>query len=143
MLAGLWIGAVALLGACGGNGSGSTSATSVNISLTPNGLSSMSIQIEKGGTIRFTNNDFALHQIASNPHPAHTDCPELNGPTLRQGESFTATMRNADLTCGFHDHLNPNDARFQGTIQVGQGGTPSTMQTPTTSMRTTPSTPLY
>jgi hypothetical protein len=101
-------------------GSSSTSNL-VNVALTPNGLSATSIHVAQGAQIRFTNGDLAPHQIASNPEPANSDCPELNGPVMLQNQSFTATMRNADITCGFHDHLNPTDTRFQGTIIVGTG----------------------
>ncbi len=34
------------------------------------------------------------------------------------GQSFTATMASHVETCGFHDHLNPTNPAFQGTILV-------------------------
>ena len=62
--------------------------------------------------------DAVSHEIASDPHPVHTQCPELNGPVLLTGNSFTATMAGMPETCGFHDHLHPTDTAFQGTITV-------------------------
>jgi hypothetical protein len=71
-----------------------------------------------GAKVTIMNNDSAPHEFASNPHPVHTDCPEINAPVLMTGQSFTATMASKVETCGFHDHLNPTNAAFQGTIFV-------------------------
>ena len=71
-----------------------------------------------GGKVTITNNDGKPHEFSSNPHPVHTDCPELNAPVLTTGQSFTATMASRAETCGFHDHLDPTNAAFQGTILV-------------------------
>jgi hypothetical protein len=47
-----------------------------------------------------------------------TQCPELNGPVLQPGMSFTAMMANKAETCGFGDHMNPTVAGLQGSIIV-------------------------
>lgn len=57
--------------------------------------------------------------MSSDPHPTHTDCPEINqvgfltaGQTKQTGNLTTAR------TCGFHDHNRPTDASLQGTITI-------------------------
>lgn len=96
-------------------GGGSTNATIV---LTSGGVSDHALTVSPSNRITIMNNDSAPHEIASDPHPVHTQCPELNGPVLQPGGSFTATMAAMPETCGFHDHLNPTNAAFQGTITV-------------------------
>jgi len=92
--------------------------TTATLRLSGAGLSQQSITLTGGGHVTFTNNDSVRHEIASNPHPVHTDCPALNGPVLNPGDSFTAAFANTQMTCGFHDHLNPNDTKFHGTVTV-------------------------
>ncbi len=111
---------------CGGHSSptepmtGSTPMSTATIALMSGGVSVHLLTVAPGSTVTFTNDDSAPHMIASDPHPIHTQCPELNGPVLQPGGSFTATMANMTETCGFHDHLNPTNAAFQGTITVSR-----------------------
>ena len=59
------------------------------------------------------------HQVASNPHPLHTDCPPLNTPGfLPPGDSGPTSVFDIAGTCGFHDHLDPRDATMQGRIHI-------------------------
>ena len=123
--------------ACGGGGS-STPATpstpaptpaataspvagdpSTTITITSAGVSPKQIQVAVGGRVTFINNDTAFHEMSSDPHPIHTDCPEINqvgalGPgTTRQTAAFTRAR-----TCGFHDHGQENNTSLQGQIVV-------------------------
>ncbi len=98
------------------------SPQSASIMVTGAGLSTSSVTVQPGGAVTFTNNDSAPHEIASNPHPTHTQCPELNLGVLQPGGSATVMMANKAETCGFHDHLNPTVTKFQGTIQVMSSG---------------------
>ena len=57
--------------------------------------------------------------MASDPHPEHTDCPEINqvglltpGATRETGNLVTVR------TCGFHDHDNPTNAGLRGRIII-------------------------
>ena len=88
------------------------------ISITSSGVSPKTLTVGFGGKVTITNNDGKPHEFSSNPHPVHTDCPELNAPVLTTGQSFTATMASRAEACGFHDHLDPTNAAFQGTILV-------------------------
>src|SRR4051812_30113211 len=98
------------LAACGGstyspppaNDNNNNSTTTANtLAISANGISPSTLSVAAGAQLRFQNNDSMPHEIASNPHPTHTDCPELNGPTLQPGASFTATMSGSHSSCGF------------------------------------------
>ncbi len=105
-----------LLGACGYSlPSGTTSTT---ISLSSTGVSPKASSVFAGSSVNILNDDSVPHQVASNPNPQQTDCPELNSPMLAPGDAFLATIANRDGTCGFNDVLNPTDSDFQGTITV-------------------------
>ena len=97
---------------------GGTGASAGAIMMTASGVSPKTLTVGYGAKVTITNNDSAPHEFSSNPHPVHTDCPEINAPVLTMGQSFTATMAGRAETCGFHDHLNPTNAVFQGTILV-------------------------
>lgn len=58
--------------------------------------------------------DGSLPFVASNPHPIHTDLPELQSGTLRLGESFSFTYSQAG-TWGYHNHNAPSQG---GTITI-------------------------
>ncbi len=112
---------------CGGSSSpteptmtGGGGASTASIALTPSGVSVHLLTVAPGAAVTFMNSDSAPHEMASDPHPVHTQCPELNGPVLPPGASFTATMANMPETCGFHDHLNPTNTALQGTITVSR-----------------------
>jgi hypothetical protein len=55
----------------------------------------------------------------SNPHPEHTDCPELNQVGfVAVGQSGTTGNLNTTRTCGFHDHALPDNTSLQGSITI-------------------------
>lgn len=67
----------------------SPSAISTDIVTIGDGLVSPSvIQVNVGSQIRFRNMDSSPHQIASDPHPTHSDLPDLFSPILYQGETY-------------------------------------------------------
>lgn len=119
-----------LLLACGGGygdggGGGGTPApqpspTTAEVTLTATGLSSTSVRLRPGGQLSFVNGDTRPHQMASNPHPQHTDCPSLNATVLQPGERTTVTAPGEERTCGMHDHLRPDDRGYQLTVTVSQ-----------------------
>lgn len=124
--------AVALVvAACGGGGGGSTPAptgpsTTVQpgslgaiITLTANGLSFQSVRIERTQRVRFINNDTVPHQIQTNPHLLHNECPANNVIVLNPGQQVETSDFNEIKTCGYHDHLNVDNTKFHGIIQVG------------------------
>ena len=47
----------------------------------------------------------------SDPHPEHTDCPEINNiGFISPGQTKETGNLNTVRTCGYHDHGNPDDA---------------------------------
>jgi hypothetical protein len=120
--------AAVALGSCGGGSpsspssgssgsSGSTSGTTVTI--TSSGVSPKQIQVSQGTRVQFVNNDAQDREIYSDPHPEHTDCPEINNVgSISPGQTKETGNLNTVRTCGYHDHLNPTDTRFQGNIVI-------------------------
>jgi plastocyanin len=82
-------------------------------------VSPSAVTINVGEVVMFVNNDSRSHDIESNPHPAHTDCPPINAvSTLQPGQSRNTGNFTAARTCGYHDHQNPTSAALQGTITI-------------------------
>ncbi|SRR5258707_7819311 len=125
LLCGTFIAAV-LATACGGGSSSPTttptpgptpSATTITIS--NNTVSPANITIARGQQVTFVNNDTRAHEMNSDPHPEHTDCPELNQVGhLEPGQQRTSGNLNTARRCGFHDHINFETKSMQGTITI-------------------------
>lgn len=94
---------------------GSSAAT---ITITANGVSPASVTVPVGSRVTFVNNDSQSHQMSSDPHPVHNDCPAINLSNLSPGASGQTGVLNTARTCGFHDHNLPDDASLQGTIVI-------------------------
>lgn len=107
-------------GPSGGGGGGGTTdppvATST-ITITSSGASPRSITVSPGTRVTFVNNDSRQHDMQSDPHPAHTDCPEIN-EFLQPGQTSTTDNLNTARTCGFHDHNDPTNQGLLGTIRI-------------------------
>jgi len=112
--------------ACGGNGSGSNSTPtsptpsgSATFTITSSGVSPRTVTVPAGSRVTFVNNDSRPHDMASNPHPEHSDCPPINDVGfLQPGQTRTTGNLNTPRTCGFHDHGNPLTTSLQGTIVI-------------------------
>jgi hypothetical protein len=90
----------------------------ITLTIVANGITPNNATINAGQSIMLVNNDSRAHEISSNPHPVHTDCPALNFGSLSPGQSRTSNALTAAGTCGFHDHLDPNNAAWQGQVTV-------------------------
>lgn len=129
----LWTAAAAgaaILAACGGSNGGSTTmpTTPITCSTLPdnktilisnNAVCPQTLTVARGTQVTFINNDSRAHEMESDPHPEHTDCPELNQvghlePNQRRETGNLNTARR----CGFHDHLNFEIAALRGTIVI-------------------------
>ncbi len=89
------------------------------INLSASGASPRNIQIAVGTRVLFVNNDGRSHNMVSDPHPEHTDCPELNQVGfLAAGQSRESGNLVVARTCGFHDHDLPSQATLQGQIVI-------------------------
>jgi plastocyanin len=102
-----------------GGGGGGTGPIAATITLGPNGASPTSVTVAPGSRVEFVNSSGGTRNMFSDPHPAHTDCTELNQVgTLGNGQSRATGNLNTVRTCGYHDHDFPTDARWLGTIRV-------------------------
>ena len=122
--------AFALAIACGGSsnapsptpggGTGNPGPVGATITIGANGAVSPSpVTINNGESVRFVNSHNRPHQMSSDPHPNHTDCPPINAlPTLDAGQSGQTNALTTSRTCGFHDHLNDTDTNLRGSIVV-------------------------
>ena len=132
----IWVGALALVAtaiACGGGGDsptqpstptppsggggGTQAPAAVTITVSSTGITTSGATVAAGGTITWVNTDNRAHDMSSDPHPQHTDCPSLNAGDLNPGQQRTVTASNV-RTCGFHDHLNPGTQSLTGQIRV-------------------------
>jgi plastocyanin len=115
-----------VLAACGGsptypNSGGAGSVTTVSI--LSSGVSTTQMNVTPGTRVTFINNDTRSHNMTSDPHPEHNECPEINAVGLLQpGQSRETGNLNTVRTCGFHDHDDPPPSggtnRWTGTITI-------------------------
>ena len=108
---------------CGGGSSPPTDPTNPvltnTITITASGVSPKDVQITAGTRVLFVNSDSRSHNMASDPHPEHTDCTEINQVgLLAVGQSRETGNLNAVRTCRFHDHDLPNSASLSGAIVI-------------------------
>ena len=114
-----------LVAACGG-GSGTPSPSptpspgdAATITIANNAVSPRNITIARGSQVTFVNSDSRTHQMFSNPHPEHTDCPEINDVGfLNPGQNRQTGNMNTVRTCGYHDHELSTVLSLQGTITI-------------------------
>jgi plastocyanin len=87
------------------------------ITLTSSGANPRNVEIAVGSRVLFVNNDSKSHNMASDPHPEHTQCPELNQiGFLSAGQSRETGNLVTPKSCGFHDHDSPSTGSLQGLI---------------------------
>jgi hypothetical protein len=77
-----------------------------------------SVTVNRGGRVTMVNNHSQSHDMWSDPHPDHTQCPELAWGFLTPGQSRTSSNLNTARTCGFHDHNLPDNTGLQGRIVI-------------------------
>lgn len=110
---------------CGGSSptapsGGSPGPTGATITIGANGaVSPAEVTITAGQSVTFVNNHDRLHDIQSDPHPVHTDCPAINAiGRLAAGQTRSSNAFTVARTCGFHDHDDPDNASMKGRIVV-------------------------
>jgi plastocyanin len=102
----------------GGGGGGGTGTVAATITITASGVAPKNVTVAPGSRVTFVNNDSRPHEMNSDPHPAHTDCPEINVGSIGPGQSGTTQNLNTVRTCGFHDHIQPGVTSLEGTIRI-------------------------
>jgi plastocyanin len=100
-----------------GSGPGPSGAT---ITIGSNGaVSPSSVSITVGQSVTFINNSGSSHEIASDPHPAHTSCPSINAlGIIGNGQTKLTNSFGGAGTCTFHDHGQPDNNSLKGSITI-------------------------
>ena len=123
-----------LLAGCGGsssNGGGSGNpntptppnntppVATTTITITSAGVNPQRITVAAGARVTFMNNDSSTHEMNSDPHPTHGDCPAIDDiGFLTPGQSKQTGNLTVTRTCGYHDHNRPDVTSLQGQIIV-------------------------
>ena len=126
-------GVVATAVACGGSSNpggpsgggavvgstGSVGAIGATITIANGAVSPSSVTISVGQSVRFVNNDARSHEMSSDPHPSHTNCPSFGnvGQTAANQTKDTFGFSAAG-SCGFHDHADPDNNSLKGRITI-------------------------
>ncbi len=88
---------------------GTNSILIKNFKFTPGTLT-----VQKGDTVTWVNEDTAPHQISSDPHPGHSDLPQLASDILSSGKEHKFTF---DKTGTFRYHCELHTS-MKGTVIV-------------------------
>ena len=90
------------------------------ITISPSGIvSPKQLTAPPGTRVLFVNNHSRRHDMTSDAHPDHQDCPELNQVgALNAGQSRETGNLVAVRTCGFHDHDDPDNVNLRGSIII-------------------------
>jgi plastocyanin len=120
----MWVLAVASLSCGGSDGSSNppTNPTTNPYTITISGsgiVGPKDLTVPPGSRVLFVNSHSRRHDVTSDPHPDHLDCPELNQVgVLNAGQSRESGNLVTVRTCGFHDHDDPNNVNLRGSIIV-------------------------
>jgi plastocyanin len=89
------------------------------ITISAAGATPKNVQVALGSRVLFINNDARSHNMTSDPHLDHNDCPDLNQVGfLAPGQSRETGNLVVVRTCGFHDHDDPGTTALQGSITI-------------------------
>ncbi len=114
-----------LVASCGGGNSTPTTPSNPSnpytFTLSSGGVTPKDLSVPPGTQVLFVNNDSRSHDMASDDHPDHMLCRELNSVGLLQpGQSRETGNLVAARTCGFHDHNIPPPTTQLGNIWTGR-----------------------
>jgi hypothetical protein len=113
-----------VLTSCGGGSSTPTTpsnpANPYTFTLMSSGVSPKELTVPLGTRVLFVNNDSRPHDMASDPHPEHDQCPDINLGLLAPGQSRETLNLVSPRTCGFHDHDNPPPTTSAGNQWTGR-----------------------
>jgi plastocyanin len=114
-----------LTATCGGSKptspspSGNGKTNTLILTVTAAGVGPRTLTVPNGSRVVFLNSDTHPHNMTSDPHPTHEDCPELNQVGfLNPGQQRESGNLVVSGTCGFHDHDNPGTLSLQGKITI-------------------------
>ena len=106
-------------GSTGPTGGCTPSANPNTLVIQNNTICPQALTVTRGTQITILNSDSRNHEMDSDPHPEHTDCPELNQiGFLSTGQSRQSGNLNTARRCGMHDHTSPEVAGLKATITI-------------------------
>ena len=120
----IWVLAVASLSCGGGDGSSSppTTPTTNPYTVTISGsgiVGPKELTVPPGSRVLFVNSHSRRHDMESDPHPEHDDCPALGQVgLLNPGQSRESGNLVTVRTCGYHDHEDPDNVNLRGSIII-------------------------
>ena len=110
---------------CGGSDSSNTPPTNptpnpYTVTISGGGIvGPKDLTVPPGSRVLFVNSHSRRHDMTSDPHPDHLDCPELNQVgVLNPGQSRESGNLVTVRTCGYHDHDDPNNVNLRGSIII-------------------------
>lgn len=115
---------VSATAACGGGGANpggpSTPDNPNQMTISAGGvISPAELVISQGSRVLFINNHSQPHNMTSDPHPEHNDCPEINQVgLLASGQRRETGNFVAVRSCGIHDHDDPDNRNLRARIVV-------------------------
>jgi hypothetical protein len=97
----------------------STPTETLTIVVSATGASPRNIIVPRGSQVTFVNQSGTVHEMYSDPHPEHTDCPEFDTVgRLTSGQSRQTQNLVEPRTCRFHDHLEPFNDSLRGSVVI-------------------------
>jgi len=119
-----------LVSACGGGfeqmPTGPTQIQRFTVTITANGVSPAIVRVPVCNGVcnvflQFVNSDSVTHDVRSDPHPAHTECPAYAAVgVLAPGQTKEALVSQCGLPerSGYHDETRPADQAFWGRVEM-------------------------
>jgi plastocyanin len=87
---------------------GDSTAAANTITYTNDGFKPSSLTVKAGSKVTVKNDASGSLQFDSDPHPEHTEDPEINIGLISPGSSQTITVTKTG-SHGYHNHLNSGD----------------------------------
>jgi hypothetical protein len=123
----LALGLALLAAGCGSSGGGPSATPSASpsplgppiLTITSAGVNPQVLHtFDERETVTVVNGDSRAHDMRSDPHPAHTDCPALNLGTMAPGErrEIPGPSLPGFTLCYFHDETDPANSVFRGVV---------------------------
>jgi hypothetical protein len=119
-----WLLLMMIAAGCGGGGGPTEPSPAPSnpnrITISASGaVSPTELIVAPGTRVLFINNHARRHDMTSDQHPDHMDCPEINQVgVLQPGQNRETGNLVSVRTCGFHDHENPDEPLLKGRIVI-------------------------
>ena len=89
------------------------------VTISSAGVSPQTVQIRVGERVLFVNNDSVVHEMSSDQHPSHLECPVINQVgNISPGQSKETGNFVTPRTCAYHDHLDALNPGLLGNIVI-------------------------